>query len=79
MEMKVCKNCGSVNEFSSKNCNSCHNIEFWGRQKIDCTNCSKPIRDHDADTAHECLELTSLEILSQNHSLETQEAISVSV
>jgi len=51
----------------------------FGEDKINCQNCSKPIRDHDAETAHECLELTSLEILSQNHSLETQEQISVPV
>jgi len=39
----------------------------FGEDKINCQNCSKPIRDHDAQCAHECLELTSLEILSQNH------------
>ncbi len=49
----------------------------FGEDKINCQNCNKPIRNHDAETAHECLELTSLEILSQQHSLETQEEISV--
>jgi len=38
---------------------------FGEDKKLNCTNCGKPIRDHDAPTAHECLELTSLEILSQ--------------
>ncbi len=44
----------------------------FGEDKINCQNCNKPIRDHDAERAHECLELTSLEILSQNH-IPTQE------
>ncbi len=44
----------------------------FGEDKINCTNCNKPIRDHDAQCAHECLELTSLEILSQNQT-QTQE------
>jgi len=39
---------------------------FGEDNKLDCQNCQKPIRDHDAERAHECLELTSLEILSQN-------------
>jgi len=42
----------------------------FGEDKINCTNCNKPIRDHDAQCAHECLELTSLEILSQNHPIQ---------
>ena len=40
-------------------------VKSFGEDKLNCQNCSKPIRDHDAQTAHECLELTSLEILSQ--------------
>ena len=44
----------------------------FGEDKINCQNCNEPIRDHDAERAHECLELTSLEILSQNH-IPTQE------
>jgi len=42
-------------------------LQGFGEDKINCQNCNKPIRDHDAQCAHECLELTSLEILSQNH------------
>ncbi len=47
----------------------------FGEDKINCQNCSKPIREHDADTAHECLELTSLEIIT--HSQNNNEEISV--
>ena len=47
-------------------------LQGFGEDKINCQNCNKPIRDHDAQCAHECLELTSLEILSQNHN-QTQE------
>ncbi len=44
----------------------------FGEDKINCQNCNKPIRDHDAQCAHECLELTSLEILSQNQNQITE-------
>ena len=39
---------------------------FGEDRKLNCQNCNKPIRNHDAERAHECLELTSLEILTQN-------------
>jgi len=38
---------------------------FGEDRKLNCQNCNEPIRDHDAERAHECLELTSLEILSK--------------
>lgn len=40
--------------------------DFGEDRKLNCQNCNEPIRDHDAERAHECLELTSLEILTQN-------------
>jgi len=52
----------------------------FGEDKINCTNCNEPIRKHDAETAHECLELTSLEILSNRQTQSpNQEEISVPV
>jgi len=41
---------------------------FGEDRKLNCQNCNEPIRDHDAERAHECLELTSLEIITQNQS-----------
>jgi len=52
-------------------------VKSFGDRKINCQNCNQPIRDHDASTAHECLELTSLEILSQQHSQESEKEIQV--
>ncbi len=52
---------------------------FGEDKKLNCQNCGKPIRDHDATTAHECLELTSLEILSQTVSPVQEIAKEVSV
>jgi len=43
------------------------NLNAFGEdKKLNCQNCNEPIRDHDAERAHECLELTSLEIITQN-------------
>lgn len=52
-------------------------LKGFGEDKINCQNCTKPIRDHDAERAHECLELTSLEILTQKTITESPKEISV--
>ena len=44
---------------------------------MDCPNCNKPVTKHDDQTARECLELTSLEIISQRQNLEEKQEISV--
>jgi hypothetical protein len=52
---------------------------FGEDKKLNCQNCSKPIRDHDADGAHECLELTSLELITQNQTQIIEEPKEVTV
>lgn len=52
---------------------------FGEDKKLNCQNCEKPIRDHDAQTAHECLELTSLELITQNQSQIIEEPKEVTV
>lgn len=54
-------------------------IKYLGEVKIDCQNCNQPIRNHDADSAHDCLELTSLLILSQRLNNEGDKEITVPV
>lgn len=52
---------------------------FGEDRKLNCQNCEKPIRDHDAERAHECLELTSLEIITQNQTQIIEEPKEVTV
>ncbi len=52
---------------------------FGEDKKLNCQNCNKPIRDHDAVRAHECLELTSLEIITQNQSQIIEEPKEVTI
>jgi len=52
---------------------------FGEDRKLNCQNCNEPIRDHDAERAHECLELTSLEILTQNQNQIQEELKEVTV
>ncbi len=52
---------------------------FGEDKKLNCQNCNEPIRDHDAERAHECLELTSLEIITQNQSQIIEEPKEVTI
>lgn len=52
---------------------------FGEDKKLNCQNCDKPIRTHDAERAHECLELTSLEILTQIQSQIKEEPKEVTI